>query len=212
MTCLIHETNLENWTIGQPQKNSHGAYYWSINTTNSKLHPRIQACDITDPMRIPFGPVSFDPAGRKSLDFSVHDVKVQNFLRDVDTWIVDYVWKNASTFFKKPPATREALLENYTPIMSQKNDFDPLLKGKVNDSCLLFIVDDGISRKGNLLDIQPGSSGIPIIQFDKIWVMNGCKFGVTVVTQALLLHARKEKELNEIFRGAFIDLAGNYAS
>ena len=163
-------------------------------------------------MRIPFGPTSFDPNGRKSLDFSVHDPNVQKFLRDVDTWVIDYVWKNVSTFFKKPPVSREALLDNYTPIISQRNDFEPLLKGKVNDSCLVFVVNDGTSKKGDILDIQPGTSGVPVIQFDKIWVMNGNKFGVTVVTQALLMHPRKEKELNEIFRGAFIDLAGNYAS
>ena len=212
MTTLVNETNLDNWTISPPQKNNHGAFYWSINTTNSKLHPRVQICDTQDPMRIPFGPTSFDPNGRKSLDFSVHDPNVQKFLRDVDTWVVDYVWKNVSTFFKKPPVSREALLDNYTPIISQRNDFEPLLKGKVNDSCLVFVVNDGTSKKGDILDIQPGTSGVPVIQFDKIWVMNGNKFGVTVVTQALLMHPKKEKDLNEIFRGAFIDLAGNYAS
>ena len=210
MTQQINECNFKNWIIGPAQKNNHGGQFWAITAENNKNHPRIQLCSTTETLRIPFGPTSFTEGGRKNLDYSINNEheSLKDLFTEIDDWVFNYVWKNVADFFKKPPATKEALLDCYVPLLSWKNDFDPLLKTKVNDSALVFVLaTDGASKKGSLEDISKGSSGCPIIQLDKIWVMGGNRFGVTAVTQALMLHPRKDREMEDIFKGAFINLS-----
>ena len=104
MTTKLSETNIENFVIQPAQRNSHGGFFWPIHASQeSKLHPRIQISNDSEPLRIPFGPSSYNESGRLSLDFSVpHDYKgIIDFFQKLDQHVINHVWKNKEDFFKK---------------------------------------------------------------------------------------------------------------
>ena len=205
MTTKLCETNIENFFIHAAQRNNHGGYFWPIHASKeSKLHPRIQVTSDSEPLRIPFGASSYNDSGRLSLNFNVENEDIVAFFRKLDAHIIEHVWKNKEDFFKKPPATVEILREMYVPTMSQKQDFQPLLKTKLNGSCLVFLVGDSGTKKGSVSDIEAGCHAVPVVQVDKIWTMSG-RFGCTLVTCALMLWPRREKQPDDVF----LDLALN---
>ena len=94
----------------------------------------------------------------------------------------------------------QQIQDAYCPLLQQKSDFDPLLRTKINNTALVFRMDEaGPPRKGTVADITAGSTCIPVISFDKIWTMSTNRFGLTAVTSALCLWQRRDKEINEVF-------------
>jgi hypothetical protein len=207
MTQLLEDVKLSEWKVGPQQRNIHGGYFWPINLNTTQLHPRIQLVDAKDQLRIPFAPGNkFNDGGRKSLDYSLDRDYIIDFFDRVDDFVLEHVWKNVTEFFKKPPETFEVLKQCYSPLISRKNDYEPLLKTKVNDGALVFIIEDQtekVTQKSDIFAITPNSTGCPIITVDKIWMLGGgSRFGVTLLTSALLLTLKKEKTTQDIFFGA----------
>ena len=212
MTQLLEDVNISDWTIGPQQRNIHGGFYWPINSTTTQLHPRIQLVNAKEQLRIPFAPGNkFGDGGRKSLDLSLDRQYIVDFFDRVDDFVLEHVWKNVNEFFKKPPETFEILKQCYSPLISRKENYEPLLKTKVNDGALVFVVSqpsedhasEKVTHKSDISVITPNCTGCPIITMDKIWMLGGgSRFGVTLLTSALLLTLKKEKTTEDIFFGA----------
>ena len=134
------------------------------------------------------------------LDYSIApwQSELLAFWRSVDDWVVDYVFNHQKDFFKKPYPSIEQLRDNYCPLVSQKDDYEPLLRTKLGKGCQIFVIDNTGSRKGTIEDIKPGS-GVPIVSPSSIWTMSG-RFGVSAHTQALMLWPKHEKSMDEIFQ------------
>ena len=133
------------------------------------------------------------------LDFSVgmDRVDIRLFWHKFDDFIVDHVWKNVETFFpKKTPQTKEALKDNYCPVINSKDGYDPILKTKCSNP-IVFVCEEG-HKKGTVDDIHKGCHGCPIISIDRIWLM-GSKFGVTLNTAALMVFPKPERTVEDLF-------------
>ena len=195
-TTSLSETDISKFYVQNGERGQHGNLFWSVtHSKDSRSHPRIQIADNKSPLRAPFGLTSFGENGRQNLDYNIEDEEIQNFFTALDKWVVSHVAKNIMDFFpKKQPAN---LLDTYSPLLSQKENFDPLLRTKVNSSCLVFRVENG-THKGTLDDISPGSRIVPVVSVSKIWTMSG-RFGMTLVTEALMVWPRREKMVQDIF-------------
>ena len=200
-TTLISSTDITTFHVSNPEKGQHGNLFWSItNGKENKSHPRIQIANNKNPLKAPFGLTSFgETSGRQNLDISVDDVEIQDFFAALDKWVTEHVWENVKEFFpKKAPASKEQLRDMYCPLLSQKYpSFDPLLRTKVNSSCLVFRIENG-SHKGTLEDILPGSLVVPIVSVSKLWTMSG-RFGCTLVSEAVMVWPKKPKSIDDIF-------------
>jgi hypothetical protein len=200
-TTLIPSTDISTFHVSKREKGQHGNLFWSITSgKENKAHPRIQMATNKNPLKAPFGLTSFgETSGRQNLDISVDDAETQDFFTALDKWVTEHVWENVKEFFpKKAPASKEQLRDMYCPLLSQKNpSFDPLLRTKVNSSCLVFNIENG-SHKGTLEDILPGSLVVPIVSVSKLWTMSG-RFGCTLVSEAVMVWPKKPKSIDDIF-------------
>ena len=201
-TTLATATDISNFTIQPPVKNAHNSLIWSITVSaDSKSHPKIQCGQDANSLRVPFGLSKFSETSRTTLDYSLGPFQsdILAFWQRIDEWILEYVWKHQSEFFKKPYATKTLLTDNYCPIVSQRDEFEPLLRTKINEkSCPVFVIDENGSRKGSASDIQGGSTGVPVVQLNSLWVMSN-RFGASVSTAGLMLWPRKEKTMTDMF-------------
>ena len=105
-TQLCDDVKISDWTVGAQLKNTHGGVFWPILATkDAKSSPKIQIGDPKTKLRCPFGLSSFGDTGgtatRLSLDMSVSDVKIQQFLSKIDRWILDHLWNRRTEFFGK---------------------------------------------------------------------------------------------------------------
>ena len=186
-TTHYSSTDISGWCIQPGQKNSHNSLVWALTVTkDSRSAPRIQlGKDINTSLRTPFGISQFSQESKKSLDYTLPTWQpdLLAFLQKIDTMVVDHVFKNQSEFFKKPFSSREALLESYHGLVSQKESFEPLLRTKVNDKMSVFLIGENGSSKGSLDDITVGAQVVPIISPSSIWTMSG-KFGLSCARPA----------------------------
>ena len=203
----IADASTRDWHIGQPTRNTYGALSWAITSSkDSKTAPRVQLAQDGMTLRCPFGVSTYagESTGRQNLDYAIPawlgDLK--SFLQSVDKFVLEYVWEHKLEFFpKKPPSTKETLLDWYHPLLAPgKENYDPTMRTKVSASTPVFICSEFAgepSKKGTLADVLPGSTCCPLVTFSKIWVMGGNKFGVTCITSALLLWPRAEKGIED---------------
>ena len=201
-TSQISETKIASWMVQPAQKNSHNALYWPITVhKDSKAHPRVQIGGDNITLRTPFGATQYDTGSRYTLDLSVAPWQkdILEFIEQVDTFVVDYVWANVAEIFpKKCPSTRAQLEDWYCPLLSQKENFDPLFRTKVNQSTPIFLMDKGKCR-GSVNDITSGSEVAIVVSFSKIWTMGANRFGVTANTEAVMAYPSAEKGLCDYF-------------
>ena len=206
-TMALTAMNLEaikSWAIGDPQINAHGGKTWSIQSVaGAKSHPKLQLGGDALSLRSPFGIAQFSPESRHTLDFAVPDfVPEQAFLKAIDQWVVDQVFANQDQFWPKQnkPLSREALLAQYTPLLSQKGDYEPLMRAKINtEKVLIYKVLDGMgTTTGTVADVTAGSQCVPVLSLSKLWVM-GTRFGVSSWVEALMVWPAKPREMAEIF-------------
>ena len=199
MTTKLKDTNLSDFKIGPVQKNNYGGNFFPIIQTDGK-HPRVQLSDT--PVRIPFTPSAFQGQenSRMNLDLSLKDEDTISWFRELDRMVLDWAIKNSEALFPRRRMSVQQIQDAYCPLLQQKSDFDPLLRTKINNTALVFRMDEaGPPRKGTVADITAGSTCIPVISFDKIWTMSTNRFGLTAVTSALCLWQRRDKEINEVF-------------
>ena len=142
--------------------------------------------------------------GRQNLDYSIPAwlADIRLFLASVDAWALDFAWENRAELFpKKPPSSKEILADWYHPLLAfGKPEYDPLLKTKISNSAPVFLCAEGeeSKKKGTIDQITAGSCCVPIINISKLWVMSGNRFGVTAVTQAVLLWPRQDKTVDDL--------------
>lgn len=199
MTTTLANTSLSGWTIGLAQKNKHGSNEWPILCNRS--HPRLQLTSNQLPLRTPFGISQFNNEGSLQLNFCVgpYHQEIRTFFEAVDKWILEWAWENRSQLFSRVPSSPEVLHSMYTPLLTPpKGEYDPLLKAKIGEKCPVWVMNESGAAKGKTLDVTPGSSCVPIVTVEKIWIMGG-RFGCTMRCQALICHARKEAVLEELF-------------
>ena len=207
-TQQVNNVNIKDWQFQPAQKNSYGGFFWPITANkDTKSCPRVQLGNDGVTLRCPFGVSSYGEGGttgRSDLALSIPPwlQDLQMFLASVDRRVCDYVWENRTDFFpKKQPTSREALEDWYHPLLSSAREgFDPLLKCKISQNTPVFLCSEGVApaTKGTIADITPGSCVCPIVNFSRIWVMSGNRFGVSCVVSALLLWPRKEKTVSDL--------------
>ena len=197
MTSSIQDAKINEWVFQPLQKNNHGGLYFPITLKDGKTKPRYQIGD--QGLRVPFGPTSYNLDARMSLDFSIKDPDTIKFFQSIDAMVLEWAWKNIESLFPKRKFTKEMLRECYCPLLTQKGDYDPMVKTKVNGSAIVYKIVDGNYNKARVEDIQAGAEAIPVCSFDRVWVMSGNRFGLTAVTQACCLWPKKEKGFDELF-------------
>ena len=207
-TQQLADINIADWHVLPAQRNQYGANTWPIACNkDSKAPARVQLTQDGMTLRCPFGVSSYggETGGRQNLDFSIPAwlADLRSFLQAADKFALDHVWEHRAEFFpKKVPSTKETLQDWYHPLLSfGKPEYDPVLRTKVSQSTPVFLCSelaDEPTKKGNISDVTPGATCVPIITISKIWVMGGNKFGVTATTQALLLFPRTEKGIEDL--------------
>ena len=200
MVTTLAKTSISDWVIGPAQKNKHGANEWPISVAGTKSHPRLQPVSNDLPMRTPFGISQYNDQGSFSINFSVapYQKEVQEFFTALDKFILDWAWENRR-IFAKVPTSREVLESMYTPLLAPaRGDYEPLLRAKTSEKVPVWLVTDGSPVKGSSSDVTPGSSCVPVLSIEKIWVMAG-RFGCTMRCQALICHPRKEASFQDMF-------------
>ena len=72
-TTLATQTDISQWTIQAPVRNSHNSLVWPITVTaDSRAHPRVQVGkDDANSLRIPFGASRFSENSKTALDYSI---------------------------------------------------------------------------------------------------------------------------------------------
>ena len=93
------------------------------------------------------------------------------------------------------------LEEMYVPLISQKDSFDPLLRTKCNSNPAVFCVGDDGAKKGKLGDVQAGCQAVCVVSVQRIWTMSN-RFGVSAVTEAIMVWPKQEKAIDDIFATA----------
>ena len=211
----LSQIDIEQWTIQPCQKNNHGAVYWPITVSaQSKSHPKIQLGSDDLTCRIPFGPTQYSEgsSSRYSLDVSIPPWMEDyvDLFRRFDEKIKNYVFEHKEQFFKKPPS-RELLQEMYVPLISQKDNYDPLLRTKCNGNVVVFCVGDDGAKKGTRDDVQAGCQAVLVVSVQKIWTMSN-RFGVSALCEAIMVWPRKERELTDFFATATVARSQNFCS
>ena len=86
------------------------------------------------PMRTPFGATSFadEATARRTIEFSLSPEQ-HKMWQEFDEWAVQYLAKNSARLFKKK-ASVEEIRNSYKSPVSQKGDYRPMLRCKVNVS------------------------------------------------------------------------------
>ena len=87
-----------------------------------------------EPVRTPFGATSFgdEATARRTIEFSLNPEQVKQW-QDFDEWAVQYLAKNSTRLFKKKQSVEEVRASYKSPV-SQKGDYKPMLRCKVNVS------------------------------------------------------------------------------
>ena len=197
----LANTSLSQWSIGPAQKNKHGTPEYHICLKNTRQHPRIQPVSTSLPLRAPFGISSYMDQGTPTINFCVapYHQDVKAFFMALDRWVLEHVWNNRASIFSKPPTSREVLESLYMPLLQPaKGDYDPLLRAKCSDKVPIWISTEAGKTKGTTDQVTPGSTCVPVLSVEKIWVMAG-RFGCTMRCQALICYPRKETQLEDMF-------------
>ena len=117
--------------------------------------------------------------------------------------VLAWAEKNIELLFPKRKMTKEMIREAYCPLFHQKGEYDPVFKTKINSSAIIYKneIDStgGSYVKASVEDITPSSEVLPVVTFDRIWVMSGTRFGLTALTVAGCLWPKKEKDFSDIF-------------
>ena len=117
--------------------------------------------------------------------------------------VLAWAEKNIELIFPKRKMNKDMIKEAYCPLLQQKSDYDPILKTKIMSSAIVYKneIDStgGSYVKACVEDITPASEVLPVITFDRIWVMSGTRFGLTAITVAGCLWLKKEKDFSDIF-------------
>ena len=199
---------IKSWAISPPQTNIHGGKFWSIQTQpGAKSHPKFQLGGDNITLRTPFGCHQFSTDSKHTLDLEVTKwMPERTFLEKIDEWVLDSVFERQSEFFpKSKPMSREALVSIYSPLLSQKGDFEPLLRCKINPSTVPIwkVLDGPMTTKGSANDLTAGAQIVPIVSLSKLWVMSG-RFGITSYVEAAMCWPKKERELGDIFSTSLV--------
>jgi len=127
--------NTKNWQLKEATISAKGAKSCSLlNSPNDKVFFTLGSK--TEPMRTPFGATTFndEKATRKTIEFTLNPQQVDMF-KSLDSWAVDYLVKHSERIFKKKLNTQE-IQGMYKSPMSQKEDFKPHVRCKINTSGL----------------------------------------------------------------------------
>jgi len=83
-------------------------------------------------------------------------------LDNVDTTLVDILFKNSSKFFAGKRFSRECLMARYQPLLTVANRLELVSSGKL-------LIKDQRGADRNVSDIRPGVKVIAIVHFPKLW-------------------------------------------
>ena len=86
------------------------------------------------PVRTPFGATSFgdEATARRTIEFSLSPEQVKQW-QEFDQWAVQYLAKESTRLFKKKLGVEEIKAMYKSPV-SQKGDYKPMLRCKINVS------------------------------------------------------------------------------
>ena len=163
--------NTKNWQLKDPTISAKGAKSCSlVNSPNDKVFFTLGSK--TEPMRTPFGATSFndEKATRKTIEFTLNPQQADLF-KTFDSWAVDYLVKHSERIFKKK-LTKQDVQGMYKSPVTQKEDYKPKLRCKINTSGLSPVRcwDENDERCELPEDLRTYDL-VPRIQISHLWIM-----------------------------------------
>ena len=163
--------NTTTWQLKEATISAKGAKSCSlIQSPNDKVFVNLGSK--VEPMRTPFGATSFndEKATRKTIEFTLNPQQVELF-KSLDSWAVDYLVKHSERLFKKKQTIQE-IQGMYKSPVSQKEDYKPHLRCKINTSGLSPVrCWDENDERCELQEDLRTCDLVPRIQISHLWIM-----------------------------------------
>ena len=164
--------NTTTWQIKDAQISARGAKTCTLTKAKDErvfmsLGSRENA------VRTPFGATTFndESATRKTIEFTLSPEQHKQF-QDFDEWAIEYLSKNSERLLKKP-MNQEQIKQLYKSPVTQKGDFPPHLRCKINVSgnaiCRAWDID------GNRTELPQDLRHcdlVPRIHISHLWIMS----------------------------------------
>ena len=161
-----------------------------VDSKNEKVHMNLGSK--AEPLTTPFGATNFggEETARRTLEFSLSQEQYE-FRKSFDEWAVKYLFDNCTRFFKKKQ-TMDQIREQYKSPVSQKGDYRPMLRTKINvsGSGLCRCWDENDQRMDMPEDLR-NYALVPKVQISHLWQMNK-EFGWVINVQDLLCRGQPQ--------------------
>ena len=180
--------SLETWALKDAVISTRGAKSCPLENTKcpgSSVTLNIGTAD--SPVSSPFGATSFgdENTQRKTLELSMEPCHTPQW-DAINSWAKTYIVENSERLFKKR-LSKDVVQENYKPVYTQKGEYRPLLRTKINL--------EG-SRKARCWDASgkqvdmPDLRNVPIsvrLAVDRLWIMSS-NYGLCLEVTDVMLH------------------------
>ena len=184
--------DLSNLALRDPQISAKGAKTCQLISTPKNEKVFMTLGSKTEPLRTPFGATTFgdEEATRKTLEFSLSPEQ-HAFWQQFDEWAVNYLAENAARFFKKP-LTKEQIREQYKSPVTQKGEYRPMLRCKINTAGGMPVrCWDENDQRVDLPEDLRSYDLVPRVQISHMWVMSK-EFGWVINVNDLMVRSQPQ--------------------
>ena len=180
--------SLETWALKDAVISTRGAKSCPLeNTKWPGCSVTLNIGTVDSPLTSPFGATSFgdENTQRKTLELSLEPAHIPQW-DAVNDWAKTYIVDNSERLFKKR-LSKDVVQENFKPTYTQKGEYRPLLRTKINL--------EG-SRKARCWDASgkqvemPDLRNVPIsvrLTVDRLWIMSS-NYGICLEVTDVMLH------------------------
>ena len=164
--------NTTNFELKDPQVSTRGAKSATLIKGKDNEGVFLSLGSKLNPVKTPFGATSFndEAATRKTIEFTLSPDQQTQF-QDFDKWAIAYLSKNSDRIFKKS-LNQEQIKDLYKSPVTQKGDFQPHLRCKINVSgasiCRCWDVEN---NRTQLPDDLKNCDLVPRIHISHMWMM-----------------------------------------
>ena len=165
--------SLETWALKDAVISTRGAKSCPLESTKCpgcSVTLNIGTADL--PLTSPFGATSFgnENTQRKTLELSLESDHIPQW-DAVNDWAKKYIVENSERLFKKRLST-DVVQENFKPTYTQKGEYRPLLRTKINlEGSRRARCWDASGKQVELPDLR----NVPIsvrLAVDRLWIMS----------------------------------------
>ena len=167
-----NKMNTANFELKDPQISTRGAKSATLIKGKDNEGVFLSLGSKLNPVKTPFGATSFndEAATRKTIEFTLSPDQQTKF-QDFDKWAIAYLSKNSDRIFKKS-LNQEQIKDLYKSPVTQKGDFQPHLRCKINVSgasiCRCWDVEN---NRTQLPDDLKNCDLVPRIHISHMWMM-----------------------------------------